>query len=100
MSADNGPPARSCARGSVTTGARADISVHHPVIGVVLELDQVVRRVADDERPAHLHHAVEPGAELAEQLDLAQDAEAMHRLEVRRGAEGDPEVAGVEVEGG
>src|SRR5271170_1775147 len=72
-------------------------SIHHPRVGVVLELDQVVGGIAEDEGSVHLHQPFEAGAELAEHLDLPLHAEMMEGLEVRRFTKGHTEVARVEI---
>src|ERR1700677_3378464 len=74
-------------------------SIHHPRVGVVLELDQVVGRIAEDEGAVHLHQSFEAGAEVAEHLDLPLHAEMMQRLEVGGFTKGHTEVTRIKVEG-
>jgi hypothetical protein len=72
------------------------MSVHHPWVAVVLELDQIVRRVPQDEGPVHLDQSFESDAELAEGLYLSLLAEPVQRLEVLGLTKGHPEMTGIE----
>ena len=70
-SSDTGPARIPEAGNGSTSEASADISVHHPRVGVVLELDQVVGRVTEDKGAVHLDQSLEADAEVAKHLDLA-----------------------------
>ena len=78
------PTAASCEAGAgrVAVGTGAATSVHHSRVCVVLELDQVVGRVAQHERAVSLYQALEADADVGEQLDLALDAEGVEGVEV------------------
>src|SRR5690242_15038855 len=65
----------------------------------MLELQQVPRRVEQDERAVLLYHALEPGRGLLVERDLAGDRAVVQRLEVGRFAEGDAEVPRVQARG-
>src|ERR1019366_5215 len=68
------------------------MSVHHSRIGVVLELDEIVRGVADDEGPVHLGLPVEPGGHVSEDGNLSLDAQPMDGVEVVALSEGHAEM--------
>src|ERR1700722_3439658 len=77
---------------------RRPASVHHPGVGVVLELHQVVGRVTQHERPVHLDEPVEPRADVGKELDLALDAQLVERVEVATLTEVDTEVPRIEAQ--
>ena len=77
----------------------ADISVHHPGVGVVLELDEVVRGVAQHEGPVHLGHPLEPGGDSSRNTGILRWTQGGGRCRSPRASpEGHAEVPRVEVQ--
>src|ERR1019366_2521838 len=98
MRSANWPATAPDGRNKARSAATVDISVHHPGIDVVLELDQVVGRIAKYECAVHLHQPLEAGGKLSVHLDLALDAQMVHGLEVGRLTEGHAEMSRIEIQ--
>jgi hypothetical protein len=74
------------------------MSVHHPGVAVVLELNKIVRRVPEDERLVHFDQPFESKTQLTEHLEFSLRAQPMQCLEVLHLTESDPEVAWIKGE--
>src|SRR5579872_7087767 len=77
------------------TSARYACLVHHVGVKVVLELQQVVRRVSQQERIVLLHHSLEARHRLLEEWDLPLARQMQQGVPLRAVSERDPEVAGI-----
>src|SRR5580658_7139375 len=62
----------------------------------MLELEQVAGRVEEHEGPVLFGHGAEPGRDVGEERDLADDRQFVQRLEIRCIAERDPEMPRVQ----
>src|SRR5215469_5367506 len=107
MSPNAAPPAAATAVTARMMAARArrrkgrrmrpGSSVHHPVVAVVLELDQVVGGITKDERQVLLDLVPEAGRDRLENTEPAGLGEPDHRVEVVPAPKGHAEVARVEL---
>jgi hypothetical protein len=74
MSSDKLKPGADPLSDPSTDLVRMVMSVHHPVVEVILELDQVVRGVTEYKRLVSFDFALESDTDLVEHFDASEDA--------------------------